>query len=196
MLKTQAFETLWQLCLQRSQQHPLVIMVDDLHWSDPTSEEFFALLVDRLPGAAILFIGTYRPGYQPSWLRKSYASQIPWPPLSAQDSAEVVRAMFQGEPVPGALEHAILAKAQGNPFFLEELAQTVVEQNAVGSQGFQLPLTVQGVLAARLDRLPQEAKHLVQCAAVIGTHVSVPLLQAIAELPEAARPAPCLADAR
>jgi predicted ATPase len=186
VLKAQAFETLWQLCLQCSQQHPLVIMVDDLHWNDPTSEEFFALLVERLPGTAILFVGTYRPGYQPSWLGKSYASQVPLPPLSAQDSAEVIRTMFQEEPVPAVLEHAILAKAQGNPFFLEELAQTVVEQGAAGRQGFQLPLTVQGVLAARLDRLPQEAKHLVQCAAVIGTDVSVPLLQAIAEIPEAA----------
>jgi hypothetical protein len=96
-----------------------------------------------------------------------------WPAPGAAD----------GEPVPAALEHAILAKAQGNPFFLEELAQMVVEQGAAGNQGFQLPLTVQGVLAARLDRLPQEAKHLVQCAAVIGTHVPVPLLQAITEIP-------------
>ena len=185
-LKAQAFETLWQLCLQRSQQRSLVIAVDDLHWSDPTSEEFFALLVERLPGAAILFVGTYRPGYQPSWLGKSYASQVPLPPLSAQDSAEVIRTMCQGEPVPAALAEAILAKAQGNPFFLEELAQTVVEQGAAGGQTLPLPLTVQGVLAARLDRLPQEARHLVQYAAVIGTHVPVPLLQAIAALPEAA----------
>ena len=80
---------------------------------------------------------------------------------------------------------AILAKAQGNPFFLEELAQTLVEHGAAGGQTLPLPLTVQGVLAARLDRLPQEAKHLVQYAAVIGTDVPVPLLQAIAELPEA-----------
>ena len=76
-----------------------------------------------------------------------------------------VRTVFQGEPVPAVLAEAILAKAQGNPFFLEELAQTLVEQGAAGHPGLQLPLTVQGVLAARLDRLPQEAKHLVQCAA-------------------------------
>ena len=60
--------------------------MEDLHWSDPTSEEFVASLVERLPGAALLVLGTYRPGYRPAWLEKSYATQLTVPPLSAQDS--------------------------------------------------------------------------------------------------------------
>src|SRR5262249_51322119 len=143
-------------------------------------------------------LGTYRPGYRPTWLEKSYATQLTVPPLSAQDSVQVVQAVLQRETIP-PLAEALLAKAQGNPFFLEELAQTLVEQDAGQAEAtsqsslaqlalpaLQLPPTVQAVLAARIDCLAPEAKRLLQTAAVIGREVSVPLLQAIAELPAAA----------
>jgi predicted ATPase len=103
------------------------------------------------------------------------------------------------ETVPEHLPQAILAKAQGNPFFLEEIAQTLVDQGtlqggpidrsplpATPVADLQLPPTVQGVLAARIDRLPPEEKRLLQAAAVIGTEVPLPLLQALTELPDAA----------
>jgi predicted ATPase len=198
-LKAHTFATLRQLWLKSSQQHPLILAVEDLHWSDPTSEEFLASLVERIPSTALLFLGTYRPGYRPAWLEKSYATQLTVPPLSAQDSVQVVQAVLQRETVPPPLAEALLARAQGNPFFLEELAQTLVEQGVVQGEptsrsplpwpslaALQLPPTVQAVLAARIDGLSREDKHLLQCAAVIGTDVPVPLLQAIAELPEAA----------
>ena len=198
-LKAHTLATLRQLWLKSSQQHPLILAVEDLHWIDPTSEEFVASLVEGLPGAAILVLGTYRPGYRPVWLEKSYATQLTVPPLSAQDSVQVVQAVLQRETVPPPLAEVLLAKAQGNPFFLEELAQTLVEQDV--GQGaptdqsprprpalpdLQLPPTVQAVLAARIDRLAPEAKRLLQTAAVVGMDVPVPLLQAIAELPAVA----------
>jgi len=198
MLKAHIFATLRQLWLKSSQQSPLVLAVEDLHWSDPTSEEFIASLVEGLPGAALLVLGTYRPGYRPAWLAKSYATQLTVPPLSAQDSVQVVQAVRQQETVTPPLAEALLAKAQGNPFFLEELAQTLVEQDAGQAEAtshspcprpalpdLQLPPTVQAVLAARIDCLAPETKRLLQTAAVIGTDVPVPLLQAIAGLPEA-----------
>jgi tetratricopeptide (TPR) repeat protein len=198
-LKAHTFATLRQLWLTSSQQSPLILAVEDLHWSDPTSEEFLASLVEGLPGAALLLLGTYRPGYRSAWLEKSYATQLTVPPLSAQDSVQVVQAVLQRETVPPPLAEALLAKAQGNPFFLEELAQTLVEQDVGQAEPtsqsprprsslteLPLPPTVQTVLAARIDRLAPEAKRLLQTAAVIGTDVPVPLLQAIAELPEAA----------
>jgi tetratricopeptide (TPR) repeat protein len=155
--------------------------------------------VEGLPGVALLVLGTYRPGYRPAWLEKSYATQLTVPPLSAPDSVQVVQAVLQRDAVPPPLVEVLLAKAQGNPFFLEELAQTLVEQDA--GQGaptrqsprpqltlpdLQLPPTVQAVLAARIDRLAPEAKRLLQTAAVIGREVPVPLLQAITDLPVAA----------
>jgi len=198
-LKAKTFAILRQLWFQSSQRHPLILAVEDLHWIDPTSEEFFASLVEGLPGASLLLLGTYRPGYRPPWIEKSYATQLTLPPLSAQDSVQVVQAVLQRETVPPPLAETLLAKAQGNPLFLEELAQTLVEQGVLRGEttsraplptpsltDLQLPPTVQGVLAARIDGLSREDKHLLQCAAVIGTDVPVPLLQAIAELPEAA----------
>jgi predicted ATPase len=126
-LKAHIFATLRQFWLKSSQQHPLILAVEDLHWSDPTSEELVPSLVEGLPGAALLVLSTYRPGYRPAWLEKSYATQFAVPPLSAQDSVQVVQAVLQRETVPPLLAEALLAKAQGNPFFLEELAQTLVE---------------------------------------------------------------------
>jgi tetratricopeptide (TPR) repeat protein len=190
-LKAKTFEALRQMFLHGRQQHPLILAVEDLHWIDPTSEEFFASLVERLPGAAILCLATYRPGYRPPWLDKSYATQLSLSPLAPQDSVEVVRAVLATQTVSDTVTQDILARAQGNPFFLEELAQTLLEQGTPrGKSGMglspvlQLPATVQGVLAARIDRLPPKEKQLLQTAAVIGSEVSFPLLQAIAEVAE------------
>jgi predicted ATPase len=191
-LKANTFVVLQQIVLHSSQQQPLVIAVEDLHWIDPTSEAFFASLVERLPVAAILWLGTYRPGYRPPWLDKSYATQITLPPLSPQDSLQMVRAVLPTETVPEPLAQTILANAQGNPFFLEEIAQTLMEQGTLRRDGgmalppsMQLPATVQGVLGARIDRLPADEKALLQTLAVIGHRCSRRLLMQIVAPPEA-----------
>ena len=190
-LKAKTFEALRQICLHRSQQHPLILAVEDLHWIDPTSEAFLARLVDSIAGAPILVLATYRPGYRPPWLEKSYATQVTLQPLSSQDSLHVIRTVLQTETVPDPLAQAILTKAQGNPFFLEEIAQTLVEQGSLGRArgealppALQLPPTLQGVLAARIDRLPAEPKALLQVAAVIGKACARDLLQRVADLPD------------
>jgi predicted ATPase len=134
-LKAKTFEALRQICLHRSQQHPLILAVENLHWIDPTSEAFFARLVDGIAGAPVLMLATYRPGYQPPWLEKSYATQLPLRPLSPEDSVQIVRAVLETETVPAPLVQTILAKAQGNPFFLEEIAQTLVEQGTQRREG-------------------------------------------------------------
>jgi predicted ATPase len=170
--------------LHASHQRPLVLEVEDVHWIDPTSEEWLLALVERLAGVPILLLLSYRSGYHPAWMSKSYATQIALQRLTAHESQRVVRTVLSQQSVPDGLVRAIVAKGQGNPFFLEELAQTVVEQ---GSQHPRLvmPETVQAVLAARLDRLPPEAKALVQMAAVIGTEVPGALLGAVAACSEA-----------
>jgi predicted ATPase len=192
-LKARTFAALRRFWLKSSQQNPVILAVEDLHWSDPTSEEFLASLVDALPGAALLVLGTYRPGYRLPWAEKSYATQLTVPPLSARDSLQVVHAVLGRETVPPPMAEAVLAKAQGNPFFLEELAQALGEQRLSpggparratprqSSADFRLPPTVEAVLAARIDRLSPEAKRLLQTAAVIGMDAPVPLLQLIAE---------------
>jgi predicted ATPase len=191
-LKAKTFEALQQLSLRASQRHPLVLAVEDLQWIDPTSEEFLARLVDRITGAPILVLVTYRPGYRPPWLDKSYAPQLILSPLSPQDSAQVVRAVLPTQTISDALTQDILTKAQGNPFFLEEIAQTLVDQGALSQEGgtalpsaLQLPATVQGVVGARIDRLPDDEKALLQMMAVIGHRCPRRLLLQVLTEPEA-----------
>ena len=183
MRKARTFALLRHVFRHASQRQPLVLAVENLHWSDPTSEEWLASLVERLGDTPMLLLATYRPGYQPPWLGHSVATQMALPRLSPRDSLVVLQSVPQAAQLPAPLQQAIVAKAAGNPFFVEELTWAAVEH---GNHAGPLPLpdTIEAVLAARLDRLPPEAKRLVQIAAVIGPEVPVPLLQRLAGLPE------------
>jgi DNA-binding winged helix-turn-helix (wHTH) protein len=182
-LRARTFETLLQMQLRASHQRPLLLEVEDMHWIDPTSEEWLMALVERLAGAPLLLLLSYRAGYQPAWMGKSYATQLALQRLTADESQRIVRAVLQARSVSDGLVQTIEAKGEGNPFFLEELAQAVVEQGDVHPT-LVLPETVQAVLATRLDRLPPEAKALLQVAAVVGREVSGSLLQAVTALAE------------
>jgi tetratricopeptide (TPR) repeat protein len=181
--KTQTFEAIRQLFLGSSRHHPVLLAVENLHWIDPTSEALLASLVDALAGAAILLLATFRPGYRPRWLDKSYATQIALQPLGLEESRQVVRCVLRDTAVTPALEQQLLARAEGNPFFLEELAFTVREHGEEGS-ALSVPDTIHAVLAARMDRLPTPERHLLQAASVIGKGIPVPLLQAMTALSE------------
>jgi predicted ATPase len=171
------------MSVNSSRQRPLVLALEDLHWIDATSEEWLAALVEQVAGAPILILVTYRPGYRPSWLDKSYATQLALPRLTRRDSLGVVQAMLPAGRVPESLAQEILAKADGNPFFLEELARAVAEQGD-SSLPRTVPDTIHAVLAARIDRLPAAEKRLLQAAAVIGKDVALSLLHSLALLPE------------
>lgn len=183
-LRARTFEALLQVHIHWSRQQPLVLEVENLHWIDPTSEAWLGALVERLAGVPILLLVSYRPGYHPPWIEKSYATQLALRRLPSADSRRVVQAILPPGSVPDALVQRILTKAGGNPFFLEELARTVGEQHDPHPV-LTIPDTVQAVLAARIDRLPVATKRLLQVAAVIGKHIPAALLQAIAELPDA-----------
>ena len=178
------FALLRHLILDAAQQQPLVLVVENLHWSDPTSETWLASLVEQLAGAAVLLLGTYRPGYQPAWGAHAAVTQVAVQPLRAQDSRTVVRAVLGSVALPEVRLRAIVAQAGGNPFFLEELAWHAREQDQLDTPGV-VPETVYAVLAARLSRLSPEAKRLLQTAAVLGMQMTLPLLQAVTGLSEA-----------
>jgi class 3 adenylate cyclase/DNA-binding winged helix-turn-helix (wHTH) protein len=179
--KVRTFALLRHLVFQEAQHQPCLLAVENLHWSDATSEEWLTSLIERLAGHAVLVLVTYRPGYQPAWLAQSYATQIALSPLRARDSRTVVHSVLQTASVPEMVVQRIVTQAAGNPFFLEELAWHVVEH---GEQAAPLavPETIEAVLAARIDRLPLTEKGLLQTAAVIGMEISVPLLQAVTDL--------------
>jgi DNA-binding winged helix-turn-helix (wHTH) protein len=181
--KGRIFATLHQLFLDGSQVQPLVVEVENLHWADPSTEEYLAALVARLSGAKILLLVTYRPGYRPPWIVSSIATQISLQPLAPFHSRRLVQAALGQQSLPGAVLQQILTKAGGNPLFLEELTLAVREQSDT-TRTAAVPDTMQAVLAARTDRLPPVAKYLLQTAAVIGPEVPEPLLRALVTLPE------------
>jgi tetratricopeptide (TPR) repeat protein len=182
--QVRTFALLRHLVLDVAQRRPLVLVVENLHWSDPTSEAWLASLVECLAGAAVLLLGTYRPGYQPAWGAHTAVTQVALPPLGAEDSRTVVQAVLGAVTLPEARLRAMVAQAGGNPFFLEELAWQAVEEGG-GETPVAVPETVHAVLAARLDRLSPAAKRLVQTAAVVGMQLTWPLLQAVTGLSDA-----------
>lgn len=183
VLKARTFEALRQLCLRGGRQQRLILAVEDLQWIDQTSEEFLTFLVERTNGAHILLLTTYRPGYRPPWLGNSSVTQLVLPPLGPQDSWSLIRSVIRTESIPTRLGQQILAKAEGNPLFLEAIVQTLVEQRGTD---IQLPPTVQTVLAARIDQLPAAAKALLQTLAVLGRECSWRLLTQVVDQPDEA----------
>src|SRR5262249_22272929 len=111
-IKMRTFAILHQMCLSSSQQRPLVLEIEDLHWIDTVSEAYFVALAEIMPGAPILLLVTYRPGYRPPWMDKSHATQLTLGPLSAPESRTVVHAAQQRTPLSDALARLILDKAE------------------------------------------------------------------------------------
>jgi class 3 adenylate cyclase/tetratricopeptide (TPR) repeat protein len=193
--RLQTIEGIKRLLLRQSQIQPLVLIVENLHWSDPGTQAVLDSLVESLPMARLLLLVNYRPEYQHSWGSKTYYTQIRLDPLPRETAEELLRVLLGDTTELQAVMDLLIERTTGNPLFLEESIRTLVEtQTLVGERGayrlahalsdMQVPSTVQAILAARIDRLPPEEKHLLQCAAVIGTEVPFPLLQAIADVHE------------
>jgi class 3 adenylate cyclase/tetratricopeptide (TPR) repeat protein len=177
-VKSKAFEILRQLSVKSSQQRPLVLVLEDLHWVDKISEEFLGFLAENVRSHRVLLLATYRPGYQPPWIDKSYAGQTPLQPLSRDDSMQMVRSVLRAEHLVDLVTQEIVAKADGNPFFLEQLALHAGEARDLRSD-LMVPNTIHDVVMARIDRLPDETKRLLQTAAVIGREFPLRLLTAV-----------------
>jgi class 3 adenylate cyclase len=174
-VRARTFEALSRLLVAESGRRPLVVLIEDLHWIDQTSEEFLAGFVDELPSVPIMLLVTYRSGYSPPWPAKSFISQLALRPLSAAASEKIVASILDaGNPAAAA----IAERGEGNPFFLEELARATRDQVA-GEAGVAVPETVQQVLAARIDRLTADQKAALQVAAVLGREFSLDLAEEV-----------------
>jgi class 3 adenylate cyclase/tetratricopeptide (TPR) repeat protein len=177
-IKDKAFETFQQLAVKGSQQRPLILVIEDLHWVDKISEEFLEFLAENVRDDRVLLLATYRPGYRPPWIDKSYAGQTPLQPLSRDHSIQMVRSVLRAEHLIDLVTQEIVAKADGNPLFLEQLALHAGEAKDLRSD-LMVPNTIHDVVMARIDRLPNETKRLLQTAAVIGREFSLRLLSAV-----------------
>jgi class 3 adenylate cyclase/tetratricopeptide (TPR) repeat protein len=195
--RQRTLDGLKRILLRDSQVQPLLLVFEDLHWIDSETQALLDNLVESLRTAQLLLLVNYRPEYQHGWGGKTYYTQLQLDPLPLASADEFLRALLGDNPSLGPLKQLLIARTEGNPFFLEESVRALVEAGLlVGEPGtyrlaqalptIQGPATVQAILAARIDRLPPEAKRLLQTAAVIGTEVPLALLRAIAEIPEAA----------
>jgi class 3 adenylate cyclase/DNA-binding SARP family transcriptional activator len=184
-----------RLLIRESQEQPVCLVFENLHWIDSESQALLDSLVDSLPTARILLLVNYRPEYQHAWGSKTYYTQLRLDPLSVESAEELLEAMLGSDDDIRLLKRILIERTEGNPFFLEESIRTLIDiQVLVGERGayrlhkpvssIQVPASVQAVIAARIDRLPAEDKRLLQCAAVIGKDVPYDLIEAIADLPE------------
>src|SRR5207244_8747693 len=181
--KARVFETLRQMWIGRSRHLPLVFVVEDLQWVDTISEEFFASLAEVLAGSPILLVTTYRAGYRPPWIDKSYATQVALLPLAPDESRHVLKSTLGAGEISDTLADLIVAKAEGNPFFVEELGRAVREQGgAAGSR--TVPDTIQEVLLGRIGRLAPDDKRLLEIAAVVGKDVPFSIVRAVGAVGE------------
>jgi class 3 adenylate cyclase/tetratricopeptide (TPR) repeat protein len=178
----------------QSHTQPTVTMIEDLHWLDAASGEFLNHLVDARASSRSLLLLNFRPEYHADWMQKSWYRQIPLKPLSADAIAELLGDLLGSDPSLAPLAAALHARTGGNPFFTEEIVQSLIEAGQLqGTRGsyrlvttidrLGVPATVQAVLAARIDRLPEREKRLLQVASVIGKDFPESLLSAVAELP-------------
>ncbi len=177
-VKAKTFEIFRQVTIKLSLQRPLLLVLEDLHWVDKISEEFLGFLAENIGEARVLMLATYRPGYRPPWIDKSYVKQMPVQPLSRDDSIDVVRSVLRTERIIELATEEIVAKADGNPLFLEQLTLHAGEAKDLRS-GLMVPDTIHDVVMARIDRLPDQLKQLLQLASVIGREFSLRLLSAV-----------------
>ena len=188
--REKTFEAIRDLFIRESQKRPLVLAVEDLHWIDKTTEEFLDYLMGWLTNTSILLILLYRPEYTHQWGSKSYYNRIGLRQLTTESSAELVQAILEGNEVVPELRDLILVRASGNPLFMEEFTHSLLENGSIQrkenqfilsrkASEIQIPDTIQGIIAARMDRLEDNLKRTMQVASVIGRDFAFRILQTI-----------------
>jgi class 3 adenylate cyclase/tetratricopeptide (TPR) repeat protein len=192
-------DAIWELFRQRADDRPLVLFGEDLHWVDEQSERVLAHLVRRIGGARVLLIVTSRPGYAPRLAGGDTVPTLALAPLDERDSERIARAALDTDALPSELVARMLARTEGNPFFLEEVVRSLLEEGVLGREegrvvlrrpleSVRIPVTIQDVILARIDRLPREAREALQLASVIGREFSAGLLERISDQGAGLRP--------
>jgi DNA-binding NtrC family response regulator/tetratricopeptide (TPR) repeat protein len=177
-----------------AQVRPHVLVLEDAHWMDAATEEWLAALADGVAAKRVLIVVTYRPGQAPALPDRTYHTRLALSTLSAADSLHIARAVLEVEDVPPELPALVARRAEGNPFFVEEIVRSLQETGAVRRAGeraeltrpldeAEVPETIQEVIRARLERLPATARAVLEVAAVIGRDFPRRLLEALVDAP-------------
>jgi class 3 adenylate cyclase/tetratricopeptide (TPR) repeat protein len=193
--RDKTFDAIRDLFIRLSQDKPLIIVIEDCHWIDKISEEFINYLIEWLPNTRILLILPYRPEYTHNWGNKTYYTKLGLTQLGVPSSAELIRAILKEGEVAPELEKLIIDKASGNPLFMEEYTKTLFENGIIkrdydkyilnqSADTLIVPNAIQGIIAARIDRLEENLKQTMQVASVIGRDFAFRILQKITDMRE------------
>ncbi len=182
-----------RILLRESLNQPLMLIFEDLHWIDDETQAFLNLLAEGIANAPVLLLVNYRPQYTHQWGSRTYYTQLRLDPLGKESADEMLSTLLAGDgPELAPLKRLVLERTGGNPLFMEELVQALFEEGVLVRNGavkvtrslgqLKIPATVQGILAARIDRLPGEEKEVLQTLAVIGTQFPLALVRQVVQL--------------
>jgi adenylate cyclase len=184
--KRRMIEAVRALTLRGAEYRPLVLALEDLQWIDRSSEECLTAVVDSLVGRPIVMVCTYRHGYAPAWEGRSFHQRLVLEPFTDDLAKVMVRALPDGGFINAAARELIVKRAEGNPLFVEELTGYLRDRGLLDGAGAstppeaELPATIQDLLGARIDRLPETTKRTLQVAAVLGREFAHAVLAAMA----------------
>jgi class 3 adenylate cyclase/tetratricopeptide (TPR) repeat protein len=190
--RSETFRALRERMLRTAGSTLFVLVIEDLHWIDKASEEFLEFLTDSVPAEHALVLLTHRPGYRHPFGDRSFHRRLSLQALTERETERMASAVLEARRVPAELRALLAHKAEGNPFFVEEVTRSLLEEGALRRAGDEVELTrpsedvripdrIQDVLMARLDRLDDAAKRALQIASVIGREFALRLLERIHE---------------
>ncbi|MEM5318271.1 adenylate/guanylate cyclase domain-containing protein [Paraburkholderia sp. JHI869] len=193
--RERTFEAIKRLIERESLNQPVQLLFEDLQWLDSETEAFLAFLIEHVASARNILLLNFRPDYHPAWRDKDNYSQMRLDALGPAEAQDLLSGLLGDDPGLMLLKERILEKTEGNPFFMEEVVQTLVEEGALlGESGhcritktpaeLHIPTTVHGVLAARMDRLPIAEKTLLQHLAIVGKEFPWSLIRQVVEQSE------------
>jgi len=192
--RQKTLETIVAILQEHAEQHPVLFIVEDLHWTDPSTLELLNLVIEQIPRAALFALFTCRPHFQPAWHHRSYLTEMTLNRLSHTQVEQIIHRIIDGKTFPAAVLQQIITKTDGVPLFVEEITKSLLESGQLkavdghyeltGSlRALMIPATLQDALMARLDRLVT-AKAVAQYAAVIGRQFAYDLLSTVSQLDE------------
>ena len=192
--RQRTLDAIKRIILRESLEQPLVVIFEDLHWIDSQTQTLLNLLADSVANARVLLLVNYRPEYNHDWDNRTYCTQLRLDPLLGDNAAAMLTALLGNEAKVEPLKRMIIERTGGNPFFIEEMLQALFDEGALVRNGtvkvmrslsqLRLPLTVQSILASRIDRQPGDHKQLLQTLAVLGSEAPLGLIRQVVPMAE------------
>jgi class 3 adenylate cyclase len=188
--KRGTLDAIKRILLRESLDQPLMVVFEDLHWIDDETQALLNILADSIGTAKILMLVNYRPEYSHQWGSKTYYTQLRLDPLGRESAGEMLQFLLGDSAELGSLKRLIIEKTEGNPFFMEETVEVLLDDGALVRDGtavrltkplaeLKIPPTVRAILAARIDRLSPADKDLLQTLAVVGKEFPLSLVSAV-----------------